>query len=215
MSDPECQLLRKTAISVVWFPLLFTGCGQGDAAARTPHQSKAVSGAVTADESAAASLPVVLETGNWEDVQAHVAESAGKIVVVDLWSTSCIPCIKELPRLGQLQRDRSENVVCISLSVDYIGLKSRPAESYRERVQKTLERCDVRGRNFLCTTDSDMVFRKLDLPSIPAVYVYGADGQLVQRFDASSLKEGSSQEEPFSYNADILPLVNQLIADLD
>ena len=82
-------------------------------------------------------------------------------------------------------------------------------------MEKTLERCDVQVRNFLCTTDADTVFRELDLPSIPAVYVYGADSQLVQRFDASSLKEGSDQEEPFTYRTDILPLVNQLIVELD
>lgn len=155
---------------------------------------------------------ITLESGTWEDVQARVAESSGKVVVVDLWSTSCLPCIKELPYLGELQREHPDEVVCISLSVDYLGIKSKPPEYYRERVELVLKKCEVDVRNYLCTTDVDTVFNELELASIPAVYVYGTDGILAQRFDSSMLSEDSVDEEPFSYEADVVPLVERLVA---
>jgi len=161
---------------------------------------------------AVTSRSITLEPGNWQDVQVRVAESAGKVVVVDLWSTSCLPCITELPHLGQLQRTHPDDVVCISLSVDYLGIKSKPPEYYREKVELVLDKCESDVLNYLCTTDVDTVFDELKLASIPAVYVYGADGELAQRFDSSMMSEDSEDEEPFTYEADIVPLVERLIA---
>lgn len=153
-----------------------------------------------------------LIAGNWDDVQATVDQSAGKVVVVDLWSTSCPPCIEELPHLGELQRAEPNNVVCISLSVDYSGAKTKPPEFFRKRVQQVLTHCDATILNYLCTTESSLIFQSLDLSSIPAVYVYDVEGTLVQRFDASLLDEDSEDEEPFTYERDILPLVETLIS---
>lgn len=158
---------------------------------------------------------ITVQLGSWDDVQTLVAENAGRVVVVDLWSTSCVPCIAELPHLGRLHRESSDDVACISLSVDYYGAASKPPESYRERVEEVLNRCEVSGRNFLCTEEADVLFDRLKLPSIPAVYVYDRSGALAQRFDASLLDEDSEEEEPFTYERSILPLVKQLVAAKD
>ena len=209
---------QNPVIGLALVSLLVTGCGQ-DEDSQTAWQPKMVPGETLVVDSEVAvppevepPQPVTVEPGTWQDVQDLVVQSTGKIVVVDVWSTSCLPCIKELPQLGRLQRDHPDDVVCVSLSLDYIGIKSKPPESYRERVQKILEKCEVNVRNYLCTTDADIVFQDLDLPSIPAVYVYGTDGKLAQRFDGSLLNEDSAGEEPFTYEADIVPLVEQLMA---
>ncbi len=161
--------------------------------------------------SADASDSINLTTASWEEIQQCVSDNVGKVVVVDLWSTSCLPCIQELPHLGQLQRDHADDVVCISVSVDYVGGTKRPPEFYRERVENVLQECDVRGRNFLCTVEADRLFEELKLPSIPAVYVYNQSGELAQQFDASLLDEESDEEEPFTYERSILPLVTRLL----
>ena len=206
------------AVSLASISVLISGCGQeggGQAAGETASVSAEIQTEVQTDQPAEASLPVSLELGNWEDVQACLTQNAGKVAVVDVWSTSCSPCIEELPHLGQLQRDNPEDVVCISLSLDYVGIKSKPPEYYRDRVESVLERCAVNVRNFLCTMEADEVLDEIDLSAPPAVYVYDGDGKLVQRFDASLLKEGSGDDEPFTYKADVIPLVAQLTAQLD
>ena len=58
---------------------------------------------------------VKLTAGTWKDVEALVAMSSGKIVVVDIWSTSCLPCITEFPHLVEMQKTHGDKVVCISL----------------------------------------------------------------------------------------------------
>jgi len=152
---------------------------------------------------------VELQPGTWKDITALVAKHQGKIVVVDVWSTSCAPCMQEFPGLVRLQKSNPEQVVCISFNVDYVGIKNKPADFYRPRVEAFLKKQQAQFVNILCTDESDKFFAEQELSSIPAVYVFGKDGKLAKRFDESLLQEG--REEAFTYEADIVPYVKQLI----
>lgn len=158
---------------------------------------------------AKAKSPVMLTAGTWKDVEALIAANRGKVVIVDIWSTSCLPCMTEFPHLVTLQKSDRKNLVCVSFNVDYVGIKSKPAETYRERVEKFLKKEDAALTNFLCTVPSDVLFEKLQLVSIPAVYVYGRDGKLARRFDESLLTDG--EEEAFTYATDINPFLRTLL----
>lgn len=165
-----------------------------------------------ADESAktesADTKDVKLQAGTWKDVEAIVAKHPGKIVIVDVWSMSCLPCISEFPRLVELHNKDPKNLVCVSFNVDYAGIKSKPVESYRERVEKFLKKQQATFANILCTVESEAVFAELKLASIPAVYVYGRDGKLLKRFDSSLYTDG--EEEAFTYEMDINPFIRTL-----
>ncbi len=150
-----------------------------------------------------------LLAADWEAVQKEVAKQRGKVVVVDLWSTSCLPCMQEFPRLVELQKKHPKTVVCVGVNLDYIGIKSKPPEYYRPRVEKFLKSVKAEFRNYLCTVPSDQLFEQMKLNSIPAVLVYGPDGKLSKRFDATLLEPG--EEEPFNYEDDINPWVEKLI----
>ncbi len=152
---------------------------------------------------------VSLKAGTWKDVESLIATHRGKIVIVDVWSTSCLPCMTEFPHLVQLGRTHPEDVVCISFNVDYVGIKSRPAETYRERVEKFLDKQQAAFANFLCTQEADAIFAELKLTSIPAVYVYGRDGKIAKRFDDSLFQDG--QDEAFTYEKDINPFVAKIV----
>ncbi|MFN5732540.1 MAG: TlpA disulfide reductase family protein [Planctomyces sp.] len=157
----------------------------------------------------ATAAAVELQPGTWKDITALVAKHQGKIVVVDVWSTSCAPCMQEFPGLVRLQKSYAEQVVCISFNVDYVGIKNKPADFYRPRVEAFLKKQQAQFVNILCTDESDKFFAEQELSSIPAVYVFGKDGKLAKRFDESLLQEG--REEAFTYEADIVPFVKQLI----
>jgi thiol-disulfide isomerase/thioredoxin len=163
------------------------------------------------DDAAVAAGDVKLTAGDWSDVKAMIRKHHGKIVVVDVWSTSCLPCMKEFPHLIELQKHHRENVVCVSLNVDYVGIRSRPAEHYRPRVEAFLKKSKSAIPNVLCTKAADELFQELDLTSIPAVYVFGRDGKQAKRFDSSLLEDG--KEEAFTYKDDIKPFVEKLLAD--
>ena len=100
-------------------------------------------------------------------------------------------------------------MACISVSCDYTGAKSKPPKFYEERVLKFLETQKATFDNVLATVPSDEMFEKLEIPAIPAVFVYGRDGKLVKLFDNSNAK---TEAEEFTY-ADVNKLVDKLLAD--
>lgn len=151
---------------------------------------------------------IKLTEASWDDVQELVTASKGKIVVLDIWSTACQPCMEEFPHLVRLQRSRPD-VVCIAVSVDYAGIRSKPPKFYRERVEEFLREQKAGAvQNFLCNLPADELFDALDLDSIPAVYVYGADGKVAKRFDNTTPSKPGA--EGISYETQILPFVEQL-----
>lgn len=155
---------------------------------------------------------VQLQTADWKRVMQEVASHKGKVVVLDLWSTSCLPCMKEYPKLVELQKRYPKHVVCIALNLDYAGIKSKPPEYYRPRVEKFLTAVKPNFKNFLCTTEAGEFFDSIKLGSIPAVMVFGAEGKLARRFDDKMLEPG--EEEPFNYEKDINPFVKTLVQAL-
>ena len=82
--------------------------------------------------------PVDLVESDWTGLQALVEQHKGKVVVVDVWSTACEPCMKEFPHLIALHQRFPNDVIAISFDVDYAGIKSKPPAYYRERVLKFL-----------------------------------------------------------------------------
>ncbi|MFN9975243.1 MAG: TlpA family protein disulfide reductase, partial [Phycisphaerae bacterium] len=59
---------------------------------------------------------VTLSTGTWKDVEAILEKNRGKIVVVDIWSLSCLPCMEEFPNLVALQKKSPEEIVCVGFN---------------------------------------------------------------------------------------------------
>jgi|SRR6185369_3421791 len=160
-------------------------------------------------DDASAKGKIALQVLDWDQTQKLVASHKGKIVVVDVWSTACEPCVKEFPNLVKLHKKHgAKDVACVSLSCDYVGIKSKPPEFYRERVMKFLTEQGAAFDNVLCSLPSDELFQKMDLASNPAVYVFGRDGKLVKRFDNDSIKNDS---EAFTYEH-VTKLVEELVA---
>jgi thiol-disulfide isomerase/thioredoxin len=182
--------------------LLCTTCSLLPPASAAPATPDEAAGPASAD-------PVKLSAGTWKDVETLVAKHRGKVVVVDVWSTSCAPCMQEFPGLVKLHQEHGSDVICISFNIDYVGIPGKPAEFYRPRVETFLKKQQATFANLLSTQDSDAFFAARELSSIPAVYVYGRDGQLAKRFDESLLQEG--KEEAFTYAADITPFVRKLL----
>ncbi len=173
----------------------------GEAAAASEDGS-----AVPAAEQVASDIDAVIL--DWDGVEKHVAAQKGKVVVLDLWSTDCVPCLREFPHLVELQKKYPDEVVCISVSLDYIGLEGKPPESYRPKVVKFLREQQAEMFNVISSVDSDRLFGRLDLGSIPAVYIYAPDGGLAKRFDDD---EGLYGPEGFTYKDQISPFVEELL----
>lgn len=164
----------------------------------------------TVDEAATSAKPLELREMNWEQVQKFVAEHKGKVVVVDVWSTSCEPCLQEFPHLVAMQKQHADEVVCVSFDCDFIGAKNKPVDYYRERVTKTLIELKAETIvNLMSNVAADELFQQMDLDSIPAVYVFDREGKLSKRFDNRTPVGGGV--EGISYEKQIDPLVAELV----
>ena len=70
---------------------------------------------------------IVTPGNNWIDMEYEdkdgkmhkLSEHLGKVVVIDVWATWCMPCKKELPHLVQLEKElEGKDVVFIGYSID-------------------------------------------------------------------------------------------------
>ena len=146
---------------------------------------------------------------SWDQTQQSVAAQQGKVVVLDLWSTWCVPCVREFPNLVKLQRAHPVDVVCLGFNLDYSGAAGETPESFRAAVGEFLTQQGASFENVISSDAADDVFLRLKLGSIPAVLVYGPDGQLTKRFDNDDALYG---DEGFTYEKHIVPWVEQLLA---
>ncbi|MBI3837108.1 MAG: TlpA family protein disulfide reductase [Planctomycetia bacterium] len=148
---------------------------------------------------------VQLSIVSFEGIQEHIARNRGRVVVMDAWSTSCPPCIKEFHNLVELHKKYGpDKVACISLSFDYEGIGT-PQEQ-QDRVLKFLRGERATFDNLMSNEESDVLYRKFKLAAVPAVFVYDRTGQLRKRFDNEQAK---SKAEAFTYEQ-----VGQLVAEL-
>ena len=76
----------------------------------------------------------------WKETEELIASHKGKVVVVDIWSTWCGPCVQEFPGLVKLHQQHGGEVVCISLNLNYSGAKDETPEDSREEVLKFLNK---------------------------------------------------------------------------
>lgn len=146
---------------------------------------------------------VSVEIRDWKGLQEMVADAKGKVVVVDLWSTQCEPCIKEFPNLVKLYNERNSDVACLSFNMDYTG-KGNP-EDNREIVLEVLKLKKSNLPNVMSSEKDDEIYKKIGAFSIPVVQVYDRQGQLRKQFDESTGE--------FTYAKDVLPFVETLVRE--
>jgi thiol-disulfide isomerase/thioredoxin len=145
-----------------------------------------------------AAAKVKLQVKSYEGILEVVKSHKGKVVVMDAWATWCPPCVKEFPNLVKLHKKYGgEKLACVSLSLDNDGLGE--FKEHQARVQKFLEEQGATFDNLMSNEDSDTLFKKFDLGSVPAVFVYDKEGKLVKVFSSEKAYE------------EVLPLVEKLV----
>ncbi|MFN3151872.1 TlpA disulfide reductase family protein [Bremerella sp.] len=200
----EAGQIMNTRWLVLGVLVAFCGCGKG-----TGPQPAMTPPVETVDVSAGKTTVIDTKVMDYQGIQMLIESYRGKVVVVDYWSTDCPPCIKELPGLVDVHNEFSgEDVKCITVSLDYIGLADEGPETYKDKVMPILQHVGATFDNIIAADDSETMLKKLELAAPPAVMVYGRDGKLAKRFDN---EKAASEEEGFTYADDIQPLVKQLV----
>jgi len=151
---------------------------------------------------------VAVDVRSWEEVRHMIARHRGKVVVVDVWSTWCVPCMREFPGLVRLHRQHGDDVACISVNIDYIGLEDAPPESFRDKVLEFLRKQQATFENVISSDPDEVVLKAVQVSSIPAVLVYDREGVLRKTFTNDDDTYGTGG---FTYEEHIIPLVESLV----
>jgi len=181
--------------------------GAADASTEVPPDA-APTEADSAKDSVDNSADIPLSIKSWDEVQQWVASQRGKVVVVDVWSTFCHPCIREFPHFVELHKTHGDRVACASLSIDFYGGEDNTPEDVEPRVRKFLTRQGATMPNFISRDTDETVLGHIGAAAIPISLVYDREGQLRTAFSNDSDAYGP---EGFSYEKDIIPLVEELL----
>ena len=138
--------------------------------------------------------------GTWTDIETLIKENRGKVIVVDIWSTYCAPCLKEFPRLLALQKQHGDKLLCVSFNINYAGLPNQTVETDLPYIHKFLAKQKFQVTNIVSTETDEQVYAQLEIYSIPAILVFDKTGKRV-----ATVMEESAYENTVS------PLVAQLL----
>jgi thiol-disulfide isomerase/thioredoxin len=153
---------------------------------------------------------VPLRLAAWEDVEQLIAAQKGKVVILDVWSTWCTPCLREFPDLVALHEKYPEQVACISLNCNYTGAAGESPEDSREEIELFLTTQGAHFENIISTTPDEELWEKLGAAAVPIARVYDKEGMLRKQFVNEDDEFG---EEGFTYDRHVDPLVQQLLAE--
>lgn len=148
----------------------------------------------------AAQIDVVVASA--EQIDAAIAAARPSIVVLDCWSTSCTPCLKEFHHLVELHGEYADRGVrCMSLSFDFDGGPGGP-EQAAEQPLAFLRSQGAAFANFVSSTPADELYAHFGFGAVPAVFVYDAAGD--RRKFAPSFGNDTVYDEVGQYVEELL-----------
>ncbi|HVX15213.1 MAG TPA: redoxin domain-containing protein [Pirellulales bacterium] len=142
-------------------------------------------------EPSAAAEGVTADIRDFEGIQELIASKRGKVVVMDCWSTWCEPCMKEFPGLVKLHEEYGAgDVACISLNFNFEGGKNETPDEHKDGVLEFLRGQKATFDNVIARVPSDELYKLLgfETGSLPAILVYGRDGEIDHRFEGPKAK---------------------------
>lgn len=104
--------------------------------------------------------------------QKSLADFKGKVVLLNMWATWCVPCRKEMPALDRLQKELgSDRFEVVAMSVDRAGAAAS---------QKFLDEIKVANLKLYSESTSKVV-GLLHAPGLPTTLLIDAQGREVGR----------------------------------
>jgi peroxiredoxin len=122
--------------------------------------------------------PVGLETANLETIKKLMRNETSKLLLINVWATTCGPCLVELPELVTMNRMyRNSNFELVTICAD--------APDRKERALAILQERQVAARNYIMDKeDNDALSAALD-PEWPGGFPYSIlvapGGKIIQR----------------------------------
>ncbi|MCA9211766.1 MAG: TlpA family protein disulfide reductase [Planctomycetales bacterium] len=108
-----------------------------------------------------------------------LSDSHGKIRIIDVWGTWCLPCLSELPSFIRLQKNYADDVVVIGLTVE----RTETETEARQQIQTVV---DQAGINYTCVLGTDNTTRTVPgFKAFPTTLFIDRTGKVRLRLDGT------------------------------
>jgi thiol-disulfide isomerase/thioredoxin len=115
---------------------------------------------------------------SYDALKELILKNRGKVVVVDFWSTSCGPCIRNFPHMVRMQREfGKDGLASITVSFDKIDDFTKTEQELKERVLNKLKLLNSSFVNVILDKGWDLAKEKLRIEAIPSIFVFSRQGK--------------------------------------
>jgi thiol-disulfide isomerase/thioredoxin len=138
--------------------------------------------------------PVDVKVINYAGLTDFVHANKGKVILLDFWATTCIPCKASFFHTVEMyQKYRDKGLVVISVSTDPVD----PGEEakLKAKVQRFLQSENATFANVILNEPPEVLKTKLHMASIPCIYVFNRDGQWTQ-FIGDTMEPDANHRHP-------------------
>jgi thiol-disulfide isomerase/thioredoxin len=123
---------------------------------------------------------VGLKVVKYDGLADLVRQNAGKVVVVDFWATTCIPCRKEMPNLVAMHKKYvKDGLAAITVSVD----EDANSPEVQAEALKFLRKVNAAFDNVILDEKPAFWQEKLRFGTVPCVFVFDRQGKWRQYKD--------------------------------
>lgn len=174
------QIFLGAAVLAAAAPLAcLSGCGPSKPA-QTEEAALAAAAAPTEDGGTASVLPKV-ELISAEGLRGKLAESKGKVVVLNFWATWCPPCVSEMPYFAELYtKYAGKPLTLLSLSADAKDTIDKAVIPFQKEKKLPFPIWVLDERD----PDAFTEFLGKELSgALPETLIYSKDGELVKAWE--------------------------------
>ena len=173
----ELKILRRSIrrIAIIIFGLLLTvffSLSRPLATTEPRKCDKAIESIKGFQVTTPPKLYTELNFNNAEGAKKNLADYLGQGIVLNLWATWCLPCVKEMPQLNQLQKKLvNDKIEVLAISVD------REGTSLIERFFNTNKINNLE----ILADNSGKILKKTKTKGLPTTLLINANGREIGR----------------------------------
>ena len=130
---------------------------------------------------------VRLDVVNYKQLGVEIKNLHGKVILVDFWADYCGPCKQKFPSVQALHRKYAKE----GLSVVTVSVDDTADPGCQERVQSFLRQQHATTRNLLLAERPEVWVTKLKMNSIPTMFLFDQQGQLLNRWTGHEIDLGT------------------------
>jgi thiol-disulfide isomerase/thioredoxin len=153
---------------------------------------------------------VDLKVVNYEGLCDLVRANKGKVILLDFWATTCIPCKQQFPYTVEMHKNFADKgLVVISVSTDRLknDFNDPDFKDPRTKILTFLRDQKATLTNVVLDEPLEVFKNKLRIEAIPCLYVFNREGQWSQ-FTGDTLKT-DEKKRPYQVEEYIKQLLAQ------